>query len=100
MGRFPLTLLGSAASNRTTSCDMGWGPGGLVAWKEMLREFWEPFKGKVGEISTVGVRDVIDCLDALVVEPLVQVLAPRVFVQDWIVPECLIPPALVYHRRQ
>ncbi len=66
-----------------------------MAWKEMLREFWEPFKGKVGEISTVGVRDVIDCLDALVVEPLVQVLTPRVFVGDRIVLECLIPPGLI-----
>lgn len=51
-----------------------WGADGKLEWRSMLATFWGPFKSRVDAVSeSVKVRDVIDRLDALIVEPLFQV---------------------------
>lgn len=44
---------------------------GELSWKEVLREFWEPFVAAVGEVSELRVAEVIDALN--------DALAPRLF---------------------
>ncbi|MDB5493834.1 MAG: topA [Phenylobacterium sp.] len=38
---------------------------GQLDWKLLLREFWQEFNAKVGEISELRTRDVVDSLDAI-----------------------------------
>ena len=44
---------------------------GKLAWKDVLRDFWENFSGAVGEIKELRVTDVLDALN--------EVLAPLAF---------------------
>jgi len=44
---------------------------GELSWKEVLREFWQPFVQCVGEVSELRVAEVIDALN--------DALAPRLF---------------------
>jgi DNA topoisomerase-1 len=36
---------------------------GELGWKEVLRDFWEPFVGSIGEVSELRVAQVIDALN-------------------------------------
>jgi DNA topoisomerase-1 len=38
---------------------------GELDWKVLLREFWQEFNAKVGEIGELRTRDVVDSLDAI-----------------------------------
>ncbi len=44
---------------------------GELSWKDVLREFWQPFVQSVGEVSELRVAEVIDALN--------DALAPRLF---------------------
>jgi DNA topoisomerase I len=67
--RLPHQLLRSLRPADLHGCARGQarsGGGRRAAWKEVLREFWQPFVASVGEVSELRVAEVIDSLnDAL-----------------------------------